>query len=170
MATTLPGRAAGRPIEIIWSRAALAFVATAVVVAALTGIPTDVVPNDWYTRMTPVQPYAVPVWLVVSLLSGVLAASYWGVRTAVCPVRGNRALGGVGAALSWLAIGCPVCNKVVVLAVGASGAIAYFAPLQPWLAVLSIVLLLLSIAWRWRLLLTASGRPSGDEAGASAGS
>ncbi len=32
------------------------------------------------------------------------------------------------------AIGCPVCNKLVVLALGFSGALAYFEPIQPALA------------------------------------
>lgn len=145
-------------VTILWTRALVAFVAGTVLVAVLTGVPTDVVPNGWYTRMTPVQSYAVPVWATVSILSGVLAASFWGVRTAVCPTRGSGTFGSVGAALSWLAIGCPLCNKLVILAIGASGALTYFAPLQPWLAALSVGLLLASIAWRWRALLTASCR------------
>jgi hypothetical protein len=58
--------------------------------------------------------------------------------------------------LSWLAIGCPVCNKLVVLAVGASGALSYFAPMQPWLAAVSISSLMVSIGWRWRSLVKAS--------------
>lgn len=143
-------------VTILWARALVSFVAGTVFVALLTGIPTDVVPNDWYTRMTPVEGYAVPVWATVSVLSGILAASLWGVRTAVCPTRGSGAFGSLGAAFSWLAIGCPLCNKLVILAIGASGALTFFAPLQPWLAALSVGLLLASIAWRWRALLAVS--------------
>jgi len=147
-------------VTILWPRALTSFVAGTLLVALLTGIPTDVVPNAWYTRMTPVEAYAVPVWATVSVLSGVLAASFWGVRTAVCPTRASGTFGSVGAALSWLAIGCPLCNKLVILAIGASGALTFFAPLQPWLAAMSVVLLLASIAWRWRaLLMVASVRP-----------
>lgn len=140
-------------VTILWARALVSFIAGTALVALLTGIPTDVVPNDWYTRMTPVEGYAVPVWASVSVLSGILVASFWGVRTAVCPTRGSGAFGSVGAAFSWLAIGCPLCNKLVILAIGASGALTFFAPLQPWLAALSVGLLLASIAWRWRVLL-----------------
>lgn len=140
-------------VTISWARALVSFIAGTVFVALLTGIPTDVVPNDWYTRMTPVESYGVPVWATVSILSGILAASLWGVRTAVCPARGSGTLGSVGAAFSWLAIGCSLCNKLVILAIGASGALTFFAPLQPWLAALSVGLLLASIAWRWRALL-----------------
>lgn len=46
-----------------------------------------------------------------------------------------------GGLLSYFAIGCPVCNKLVVLALGSSGAISWFAPLQPLLAVASVGLL-----------------------------
>lgn len=46
-----------------------------------------------------------------------------------------------GVALAWFAIGCPVCNKLVLLALGTSGAMAWFAPLQPLLAVVGMVLL-----------------------------
>ena len=33
--------------------------------------------------------------------------------------------------LAFLAVGCPLCNKVVVLLLGASGALTYFEPIQP---------------------------------------
>ena len=160
-------------VTILWTRALVSFNAGAVFVALLTGIPTDVVPNEWYTRMTPVEGYAVPVWATASILSGILAASFWGVRSAVCPTRGSGAFGSVGAAFSWLAIGCPLCNKLVILAIGASGALTFFAPLQPWLAALSVGVLLASIAWRWRALLAvlptdvvnaADGRPATERA------
>ena len=152
------------PVTILWPRAVLAFIAGTVAVGLVTGIPTDVIPNDWFTRMTPVQPYSVPVWATVSLLSGVLAASLWGVRADACLARRGRALGGVGATFSWLAIGCPVCNKLVVLALGTSGALSFFAPLQSWLAGLSVVLLVVSIGWRWRGLLAISRGPVGGHA------
>lgn len=145
-------------MTISWPRTVIAFVAGTLAVGLLTGIPTDVIPNGWYTRMTPVQGYGVPVWAAVSVLSGVLAASLWGVRAKACSIRTGRALGTTGAIFSWLAIGCPICNKLVVLAIGASGALTYFAPLQPWLAAVSIGLLLASIGWRWRSLMADAGQ------------
>ena len=39
------------------------------------------------------------------------------------------------------AIGCPVCNKLVLLALGTTGAVNYFEPVQPYLAALGIVAL-----------------------------
>jgi hypothetical protein len=51
--------------------------------------------------------------------------------------------------LSFFAVGCPVCNKVVLLALGASGAVTWFAPLQPLLALVSVA----GLAWALRTRL-----------------
>jgi hypothetical protein len=57
------------------------------------------------------------------------------------PVDADQRRGTVGGLLSFLAIGCPTCNKLVLLALGSSGAITWFEPLQPVLAVGGIALL-----------------------------
>jgi hypothetical protein len=58
--------------------------------------------------------------------------------------------------LSVLAIGCPVCNKLVVLALGVGGALTYFAPVQPILGFLSVGLLAYALrADRGRAVLPA---------------
>ena len=51
--------------------------------------------------------------------------------------------------LSFLAVGCPVCNKIALLALGYSGALQWFAPLQPVLALAGVALL----AWALRARL-----------------
>lgn len=60
--------------------------------------------------------------------------------------QGEKLLG--GGLLSVFAVGCPVCNKLVVLAPGTSGALTYFAPLQPVLGFLSVGLLLYALRAR----------------------
>jgi hypothetical protein len=52
--------------------------------------------------------------------------------------------------VSFFAVGCPVCNKLVLLALGASGAVTWFAPLQPFLALVSIGLLVVALRVRIR--------------------
>jgi hypothetical protein len=42
---------------------------------------------------------------------------------------------------SLFAVGCPICNKPVAMATGVSGALNYFAPVQPFLAAESVALL-----------------------------
>lgn len=50
--------------------------AVAVLAALVIGVPTGVVASPFYTRMTPVLWWNYPVWLVSSLLEGLLVATY----------------------------------------------------------------------------------------------
>lgn len=119
-------------------------------VAALAiGVPTGVIETSLYTRMTPVTWWDYPVWAVSAVLVGLIAATY--VRAggpAAAPDRSRRTL--AATLLSTFAVGCPVCNKLVVAAIGASGALSYWAPLQPVLGVLSITVLAAALAVRLR--------------------
>ena len=58
--------------------------------------------------------------------------------------------GGVGGLLSFFAVGCPTCNKLVVVALGSTGALDWFAPAQPLLAGLSIAMLVWALRSRLR--------------------
>ncbi len=126
-----------------WRVAAVA----AVVVALLVGLPTDVIPNPVFGRPVPVTWWSYPVLVVTALLGGLLAATY--VRTDDELDRPART-GGIGGLLSFFAVGCPVCNKVVVLALGTVGARRWFEPLQPLLAAVSLVLLVVALRARLR--------------------
>ncbi|MDX5961901.1 hypothetical protein SIM91_00810 [Rhodococcus opacus] len=117
-----------------------------VVAALAVGIPTDVVPTSLYQRMTPVLWWNYPVWAVTAVLSGLILATY--VRTDAPSATSSR-VGVGGNVLSLLAVGCPICNKLVVMAVGITGALNVWAPLQPVLGVVSLGLL----SWAlWRRL------------------
>ena len=50
--------------------------------------------------------------------------------------------------LTLFAVGCPVCNKVVLLALGSSGALAWFEPIQPLLQLAAIGLLVWALLTR----------------------
>ncbi len=56
----------------------------------------------------------------------------------------------VAAVVAWFAVGCPVCNKLVVLALGTGGATSYFEPIQPLLGLASIAVLLAAYVTRRR--------------------
>ena len=124
--------------------------AVAAGVALLSGlliaVPTDLVDTPWFGRDVSVTSWAWPGLVASSVLAGLLAATYVGVpaqRPAV-PHRGTEAAGRrglVGSVLTLFAVGCPVCNKVVLLALGYSGALTWFAPLQPLLQVSALALL-----------------------------
>lgn len=113
--------------------------AFAVVVAFLIGIPTVLIPNPVFSREIAVVPWNYPVWIATSVLSGMLAATYVRDgsrrdRAAEGAGAGTSRLGLAGGALTWFAVGCPVCNKVALLVLGYSGALTWFAPFQPVLA------------------------------------
>lgn len=46
-----------------------------------------------------------------------------------------------GAVVSFFAVGCPVCSNLALLALGTSGALQYFASIQPFLAAASVIML-----------------------------
>ena len=122
----------------------------AVVVTALViGIPTGIIQTSWYTRMTPVLWWNYPVWAISATLTGALVATY--VRDPAIPVPATQ--GGktfLGSMLSVFAVGCPICNKLVVMAIGVSGALNWFAPIQPVLATGSLGLLVYALWARRR--------------------
>jgi hypothetical protein len=137
---------------------ACAYAGIAIVVTTLViGIPTDVIPNGFFTRMTPVRVQDYAFLIVTALLAGVLAASYALPLSNSCSIEQGKTT--VGGFLSFLAIGCPTCNKLIVLALGTSGALNIFEPLQPLLAALSFLLLGLAIWLRWRPVIQAA-RPT----------
>lgn len=136
--------------------------AASVVVALLVGLPTDVIPNPVFGRPVPVTWWSYPVLVVTALLGGLLAATY--VRepgtvttTTTTTATGSTAdderparRGGVAGLLSFFAVGCPVCNKLVVIALGTVGARQWFEPIQPLLALVSIVLMAVALRTRLR--------------------
>lgn len=120
-----------------WLVAAAVAAATIVVV----GVPTVLIPNPWFGRDVPVTWWAWPSLIATAVLAGLLTATY--VRSPLTPVSRDRQgrAGVVGSVISFFAVGCPVCNKLVLLALGTSGALTYFQPVQPLLALASLGLL-----------------------------
>ncbi|MFY9913678.1 MAG: hypothetical protein WAK18_03345 [Nocardioidaceae bacterium] len=121
----------------------------AVVFALVVALPTDLIDTPLFSREIPPSWWAWPSLLLSSALGGLLLATYVGPAAAVdepAPRRG----GWLGATLTYFALGCPVCNKVALLALGSAGAVRWFAPVQPLLQVVAVALL----AWalRQRLL------------------
>lgn len=133
--------------------------------ALLIGLPTDVVPNPVFGRAVAVTWWSYPTLAVIAILSGLLLATYVRpggdivVDTQDRPAR-RGALSGL---MSLFAVGCPVCNKLVLIALGSSGAMTWFAPAQPLLAAASIAGLAWALHGRWRGMsacpITSSGPP-----------
>ena len=131
-----------------WRRWALALPAT-VAIGVGMGVPTAIIPTPFFARMVPAGPVNYLSWALTSLLLGLIAVTYVGAGEPGPGVPRDVAGGGV---LSLFAVACPVCNKVVVLALGASGALTYFAPLQPLIGAASVALLLYALRLRLRAI------------------
>ncbi|HJA61196.1 MAG TPA: hypothetical protein H9788_08905 [Candidatus Brevibacterium intestinavium] len=133
---------------LLWDRRRIAVaVAAAAGSAVVIGVATVLIPNSLFARDIPPVWWDYPVWILTAVLIGMLIASY--VRGPdVEAERRSGVLGGAGGILGWFAVGCPVCNKIALLALGYTGALTYFAPLQPILAALSIVLLVVAVIIR----------------------
>lgn len=142
-----------------WRFAALASLAFGL----LIGIVTVLIPNPWFARdIAPVW-WNYPVWVATSILTGMLLTTY--LRPAAASQdeapadqqadmdrveKRSSAMGIAGGALAWFAVGCPVCNKIALLALGYSGAITWFAPVQPFLALAAMLFTGVALLWRLR--------------------
>jgi lipoprotein-anchoring transpeptidase ErfK/SrfK len=131
----------------------MAAVVGAVVVSAVLGVPTGLIATPFYIRMTAAPGWSYVVWLATSVLSGLLIATY--VRRPSVTRSPTRV--GVAANVgSMLAVGCPACNKLVVATVGMGGALNVWAPLQPIVAAVSLVLLGWALRRRCTLAATCA--------------
>lgn len=142
-----PGLEAWTLVSLSTARRWLTGVLVTALALLVSGVPTGLVPSSFYVRMTPVTWWDYPIWVVAAVLTGLLAASF--VRGPDAPASGAVTLGTCGV-LSVLAIGCPICNKLVVAALGVSGALDVWAPLQPFLGLLSVALLATALRARVR--------------------
>ena len=118
-----------------WSAAALGAAAT----IAVIGLPTVLIPNPVFGRDVPPTWWAWPALAVTAVLAGLLGATY--IRRPEDERTTAARAGLAGGFLSYLAVGCPVCNKIALLALGYTGALQWFAPIQPWLALAGTALL-----------------------------
>jgi len=114
--------------------AILSFAAVAVI-----AVPTRLVPNDYFRRMTPTRPLDYVLLVLTAPLVGMTASI-------ALRRRDGREKAAAGSAfVTTLAVGCPICNRVVVALLGVSGALSIWAPLQPLLGFSAIAVLLYTL-------------------------
>lgn len=162
------------------ARQVLVAIAAGVAVAVVIGVATVLIPNPMFGREIPPVWWNYPVWLFTSALSGMLMATYIRPQRAVAPdasatkaandggtdvneeeveARRSSRMGMAGGILAWFAVGCPVCNKLALLALGYSGAITWFTPVQPFLALGALILTGVALVWRLRGQVACPVRP-----------
>jgi hypothetical protein len=145
---------------LTWSaRRWLVAIGVAVGTYLFFGWSTAVLANPVFGREIPPTPWSPEVLLATAVLTGLLSATY--VRNdgpallrvgPVEPAPGTRTAraGAIGSLLAYLAIGCPVCNKLALLLLGTTGALNLYAPIQPYLGAIGIGLLAVALVVRLR--------------------
>lgn len=175
---------AGSALRAWTPRQRVAAVAATALVALVIGLATVLIPNPVFAREIPPVWWNYPVWWATSAFSGMLLATYVTARpgadadasdsaaaardgsTVALPEieeRRTSRMGVAGGMLAWFAVGCPVCNKLALLALGYSGAITWFAPVQPFMAVGALLLSGVALLWRLRGQVACPVRPRAVE-------
>lgn len=116
-------------------------VATALFTVVFIAIPTDLIDTPLFSREIPPTGWSWPVLILSAVLSGLVTATYVAHPDGAASSRAAGRAGLAGWLVTFFAVGCPVCNKLVLLALGTTGAMQFFEPVQPYLAAASIALL-----------------------------
>lgn len=132
--------------------------AAALAYVVAVGIPTDLVPNPIFGREIPPTWWSWPALAVSAVLAGLLAATYVNAPAPAGDADARR--GAAGGLLTFFAVGCPVCNKVVLVALGSAGAMTWFEPVQPFLQLAAIGLLAWALDTRIRTQFACAIEPA----------
>ena len=130
-----------------WPRAVL----FGAVAAVLIAVPSDIIDTPIFGRPVEVRWIDYVILAVTSALIGLIfairpeATESSGLAEAA-ERQGTRTIW--GGFVSFLAVGCPVCNQAVVALAGVGGALSWWAPVQPFVGLLAVVLLLYTLRKR----------------------
>ncbi len=143
-----------------WPRVALFSLAAAVVIA----VPSDLIDTPFFGRPVDATRIDYAILAITSFLIGLILA----IRPDPDAAEAfSQSKDGDDRRTIWsgfvafLAVGCPVCNQVVVVLLGTSGALAWWAPVQPLVGLLAVSLLVYTLRRRLKTFrLTSCPVPS----------
>lgn len=142
---TLPG--------IFWLKAILIAFGAAFII----GLPTVLIPNPIFTRMIPTRPIDYLFFVIAALLIGLT----WALPQSKQRHTTQRQ-SAIGYITTFFAVGCPTCNKIILLLLGSGGAMNYFAPIQPLLGVISVILIFTAFHRQLRIVAQQQVNSSTD--------
>ncbi len=140
----------------VWLRAT----AYGIGAALLIGVPSDVIDTPFFGRPVDVRFLDYLLLVITSALIGLILATRPDTGGEAVERQDTTTLW--GGFVSFLAVGCPVCNQAVVALVGISGALSWWAPVQPLIGIAAIALLLWTLRRRLgscRVETSAKTRP-----------
>lgn len=127
-----------------WPRAAM----FAVVAAVLIAVPADLIDTPFFGRPVDTRPIDYVILAVTAALIGLILGIRPEVDEEILEAQDRTTVW--GGFVSFLAVGCPVCNQAVVALIGTSGALSWWAPVQPVVGALAIGLLVYTLRKRLR--------------------
>ena len=118
---------------------------SSIVVFLLFGIPTALIQTPWFIRMVERSTFDYLFLITSSILLGAYIGVHYYKKNTVKKCDAITYSGGIG---SFLAFGCPICNKLLVFLFGATALMTYLDPYRPILGFGSIALLGGAVYWR----------------------
>jgi hypothetical protein len=117
------------------------------VAAVLIAVPSDLIDTPLFGRPVDTRPIDYLILAVTASLIGLIFA----IRVPQDEVSEKQDTRTVwGGFVSFLAVGCPVCNQLVVGLVGTSGALSWWAPVQPVVGLAAVAILGWTLRYRLR--------------------
>lgn len=122
----------------------------AVVAAVLIGVPAGLIDTRFFGRPVETRPIDYIILAITVSLIGLILGIRPEVTDEDCAVEvdAQERTTVWGGFASFLAVGCPVCNQAVVGLVGTSGALGWWAPVQPVVGAVAIGLLVFTLRKR----------------------
>lgn len=110
----------------------------------ILSIPTAVIRNHFFFRMTPTYWFDYIFLVVNSVLIGLyFASTYTSSKPEACVVE-KKSMFAQG--LAFLGIACPICNKLLVYIFSATFLMTFLEPIRPYISLASAILLLWLVA------------------------
>lgn len=140
----------------------------ALMAAVFIGIPSDIIDTPIFGRPVELRSIDYVIWIISSALIGLTFAIRLPNSHREAEEK-NDVRTVWGGFASFLAVGCPVCNQFVVAAIGTSGALNWWAPVQPIFGALAIGFVLWALRTRLRTYQLVTCPTPKSRAASSAG-
>ena len=125
----------------VWLRA----IPYAFVAAVVIAVPSDLIDTPLFGRPIDTRPIDYVILTITAGLIGLIFA----IRVPRSELAEGQDTKTVwGGFVSFLAVGCPVCNQAVVALIGTSGALSWWAPVQPFVGLTAVGLLIYTLRLR----------------------
>jgi hypothetical protein len=131
----------------------------------IMGVAGETLPGASVGRVVPIQWWNYVTLVLSPPLIALIAATFVPAGQPRKSRRWGKAGTGVSGAAGTLAMACPVCNPLAIPIFGAAGVLSFLAPYRGLIALLSIVLLVITLLIRMRTARTCqlaprAGQPS----------